>query len=77
LLENRLGRIQSIIANSRRLKAGEKLDGTLEFLHEENRKFAAVEESLEVVAWALSDEAASDRLWRNSANPDALDEYLL
>ncbi len=76
-LENRLGRVQSIIANSRRLKAGEKLDGTLGFLREEDRKLAAGEEPLEVVAWALGDEASSDGLWRNCANPDPLEEYLL
>jgi hypothetical protein len=76
-LENRLGRVQSIIANSRRLKAGEKLDGTLGFLREEDRKLAAGEEPLEVIAWALGDEASSDGLWRNCANPDPLEEYLL
>lgn len=76
-LENRLGRVQSIINNSRRLKVGEKLDGILGFLHEEDRKLAAGEEPLEVIAWALGDEASSDWLWRNGANPDPLEEYLL
>jgi hypothetical protein len=45
-------------------------------MREEDRKLSAGEEPLEVLAWALSDEAASDGLWRNGANPDPLEEYL-
>ncbi len=76
-LENRLGRVQAIITNYRRLKAGEKLEGILGFMREEDRKLSAGEEPLEVIAWALSDEATSDGLWRSGSNPDPLAEYLL
>ncbi len=75
--ENRLGRVQSIIANSRLLKVGEKLDGILGFLREEDRKLAAGEEPLEVIAWALGDEVSSEGLWRRGANPESLEEYRL
>lgn len=76
-LEQRLGRVQSIIANARRLKAGETLDGRLGFLFEEERKLAAGEEPLEVIAWALSDEAPSVAFCGKGTNPDPLDEYRL
>ena len=76
-LENRLDRVQAIIVNSSRLKAGEKLEGILGFMREEDRKLAAGEEPLKVIDWVLSDETSSDGLWRNGANPDPLEEYLL
>ena len=38
LLERRLGRIRSIIASARRLKAGEGLNDRFDLLHEENKK---------------------------------------
>ena len=76
-LEQRLGRVQSIIASARRLKGGETLGGLFGLWHEEDKKLAAGEEPLEVIAWVLGDEASSDWLWRNGANPDPLEEYLL
>jgi hypothetical protein len=74
-LEQRLGRVLSIIANARRLKAGETLGGKLGLLHEEDRKLAAGEDPLEVIAWALSDEIPS--MGFCGTNPDPLDEYRL
>lgn len=75
-LEHRLGRVQSIIASARRLKAGESLDGIFGLLHEEDRKLAAGEYPLDVIAWALSDEAPSG-FWGNGTNLDPLEEYRL
>jgi hypothetical protein len=75
-LEHRLGRVQSILANARRLKAGESLDGIFGLLHEEDKKLAAGEDPLDVIAWVLSDEAPSG-FWGNGDNPDPLDEYRL
>lgn len=76
-LEHRLGRVQSIIASARRLKAGETLDGLFGLLHEENRKLAAGEEPLDVIAWALSDEAPIRGFFGNGTDPDPLEEYRL
>lgn len=76
-LERQLGRVRSIIDSARRLRAGETLDGIFGLLHEEDRKLAAGEEPLEVIAWALSDERGSGRLWGNGTDPDPLDEYRL
>ena len=76
-LEQRLGCVQSIIASARRLKAGETLDGILGWLPEEDRKLAAGEEPLEVIAWALSDEAPSVGFCGKGTNRDPLDEYRL
>ena len=76
-LEQRLGRVQSIIASARRLKGGESLDGLFGLLHEEDRKLAAGEEPLDVIAWALSDEAPSRGFFGNGTDPDPLEEYRL
>ena len=57
-LEHRIGRVQSIIGSAHRLKAGESLGGILGLLHEEDRKLAAGEDPLDVIAWAVSDEGA-------------------
>jgi hypothetical protein len=76
-LEQRLGRVQSIIANASRLKAGETLGGKLGLLREEDRKLAAGEEPLEVIAWALSDEASGVGFCGKGTSPDPLDEYRL
>ena len=75
-LEHRLGRVQSILASARRLKAGESLDGILGWLREEERKLAAGEDPLDVIAWVLSDEAASG-FWGNGTHLDPLEEYRL
>ena len=45
-LEHRLGRVKSIIANARRLQAGESLGGRIGLFHEEDKKLAAGEEPL-------------------------------
>ena len=76
-LEQRLGRVQSIIASARRLKGGETLGGLFGLLHEEDRKLAAGEEPLDVIAWALSDDAPNCGFFGNSTNPDPLEEYRL
>ena len=77
-LEHRLGRVQSIIASVRRLQAGETLGGILGLLYEEDKKLAAGEDPLEVIAWALSDEARSG--WFSGGGGiqmDPLEEYRL
>ncbi len=76
-LERRLNRVRSIIADARRLQAGESLGGILGLIHEEEKKLAAGEEPLEVIAWALSDDTPDGWLWVNGTNPDPLDEYRL
>ncbi len=76
-LEQRLGRVRSIIASARRLQAGESLGGILGLIHEEDKKLAAGEEPLAVIAWALSDETPEGWLWGNRSSPDPLDEYRL
>ena len=76
-LEQRLGRVRSIIASTRRLKGGETLDGLFGLLHEEDRKLAAGEEPLDVIAWALSDEATNRGFFGNGTNLDPLEEYRL
>jgi hypothetical protein len=76
-LEHRLGRVQSIIASARRLQAGESLGGKLGLLYEEDKKLAAGEDPLEVIAWALSDEAARGGFWGSGSNLDPLEEYRL
>jgi hypothetical protein len=76
-LEQRLGRVRSIIASTRRMKGGETLDGLFGLLHEEDRKLAAGEEPLDVIAWALSDEATNRGFFGNGTNPDPLEEYRL
>lgn len=75
-LEHRLGRVQSILASARRLKAGESLDGLFGLLHEEDKKLAAGEDPLDVIAWFLSDEAASG-FWGNGTLIDPLEEHRL
>ncbi|MDD5035899.1 MAG: hypothetical protein PHE55_14210 [Methylococcaceae bacterium] len=76
-LERQLGRVQSIIASARRLRAGENLGGKLGLLYEADKRLAAGEEPLEVIAWALSDEAPSGGFWGNGTPLDPLDEYRL
>ena len=72
-----LGRVQSIIRDARRLKAGESLGGKLGLLHEEDRKLAAGEDPLDVIAWALSDEGTRGWFWGNDTHMDPLEEYRL
>ena len=51
-LEHRLNRIQSVITSARCLQqAAETLSGKLGLFHEEDRKLAAGEEPLDVIAW--------------------------
>ena len=76
-LEHRLGRVRSIIASARRLKGGETLGGILGLWHEEDKKLAAGEDPLDVIAWALSDEAPSRGFFENGTDPDPLEEYRL
>ena len=76
-LEHRLGRVQSILASARRLKAGESLDGIFGLLHEEDRKLAAGEDPLDVIAWALSDEGVRGWFGGNATHMDPLEEYRL
>ena len=74
-LEHRLGRVQSIIANARRLQAGESLGGLFGLLHEEDKKLAAGEDPLDVIAWVLSDEGARGWFGGDGAGRDPLEEY--
>lgn len=76
-LEQQLGRVQSIIASARRLKGGESLDGIFGLLHEEDRRLAAGEEPLDVIAWALSEEEPSRGFFGNVTHTDPLEEYRL
>lgn len=76
-LRARLARVSSVVESARRLRAGETLGGVLGLIHEEERKLADGEEPLEVVAWALGDEAAGWGLWGDGTRPDPLDEYRL
>ena len=76
-LERRLNRVRSIIADARRLQAGESLGDKLGLIQEEKKKLAAGEEPLEVIAWALSDDTPDGWLWVDGANPDPLDEHRL
>lgn len=77
-LKHRLGRVRSIIASARRLKVGETLGGRFGLWHEEDRKLAAGEEPLEVIAWALDDENSGGWSWGDSGtNPDPLEEHRL
>ena len=77
VLERRLGRVQSIIATARRLKAGEALDGRFGLIHEEDRKLAAGDDPLEVIAWVLSDAAPGAPFYGEGTTPDPLEEYRL
>jgi len=74
-LEHRLGCVKSIIANASRLKAGESLGGRLGLFREEDKKLAAGEEPLEVIAWALSDESPRGWFGGNGTDQDPLEEY--
>ena len=77
-LKHHLGRVQSIIASTRRLQAGETLGGILGLLYEEDKKLAAGEDPLEIIAWVLIDEARSG--WfggGDGTQMDPLDEYRL
>lgn len=76
-LEQRLGRVQSIIATARRLRAGETLDGRFGLIHEEDRKLTAGDDPLDVIAWVLSDAAPIVAFCAESTNPDPIDEYRL
>lgn len=76
-LERRLGRVRSIIAHTRRLQAGESLGDKLGLIHEEEKKLAAGEEPLEVIAWALSDDTPEGWLGGDGSSPDPWDEYRL
>ena len=76
-LERRLGRVESIIATARRLRAGETLNNRFELIREENQKLAAGEDPLEVVAWSLEQGDAED--WPSSGGmlADPLSEFRL
>lgn len=76
-LEHRLARIQSVMATIQRMQAGEAIGGKLGLLHEEERKLAAGEDPLAVIAWVLSDEHGHPWLWQGETTPDPLDEYRL
>lgn len=76
-LESRLARIQSIVDTSRRLKAGETLNTMFELLHEEDKRLAAGEDPLEVIAWAMADDIEVRGLWGGKNPADPLAEYRL
>ena len=76
-LEGRLRRIRSIVANARRLKAGETLNGWLGLLYEDDKKLAAGEDPFEVIAWALEDNIEKGRACEDRMPLDTLDEYRL
>jgi hypothetical protein len=74
-LEHRLGRVKSIIEDARRLKAGESLGGLFGLLHEEDKKLAAGDDPLDVIAWTLSDEGSRGWFGGDGTKPDPLEEY--
>jgi len=75
LLERQISRVQSIIEDTRRLKAGESLDGLFGLLREEEKKLAAGEDPLDVIAWVLSDEGVRGWFGGNDTDRDPLEEY--
>ena len=77
VLEQRLGRVQSIIATTRRLRAGETLDHRFDLIWEENKKLAAGEDPLEVVAWALEQKDGRGWFCSEGALADPLEEFRL
>jgi hypothetical protein len=74
-LERQLSRVQSVIEDARRLKAGEPLGGLFGLLHEEEKKLAAGEDPLDVIAWVLSDAGARGWFGGNDTDRDPLEEY--
>jgi hypothetical protein len=76
-LERRLGRVESIIATARRLRAGETLNNRFELIWEENQKLAAGEDPLEVVAWTLEQGDAEGWPSSEGALADPLQEFRL
>lgn len=76
-LERRLGRVKSIIATARRLRAGETLDKRFDLLWEQNRKLAAGEDPLEVIDWALNDLDPDGWPSDDGTLADPLNEYRL
>jgi hypothetical protein len=76
-LERRLGRVESIIATARRLRAGETLDRRFDLIWEEHRKLAAGEDPLEVVAWILEQGDANGWASTDGTPVDPLDEFRL
>ena len=74
-LERQISRVQSIIEDTRRLKAGESLDGLFGLLREEEKKLAAGEDPLDVIAWVLSDEGVRGWFGGNDTDRDPLEEY--
>jgi hypothetical protein len=76
-LERRLGRAKSIIATARRLRAGETLDNRFDLIWEENKKLAAGDDPLEVMAWALEQKDARGWTFSEGALADPLEEFRL
>jgi hypothetical protein len=76
-LESRLNRIRSIVANTRRLKAGEILGNRFGLLPEEDKKLLAGEEPFEVIAWALGDDVEEGSLCGYGTPLNPLDQYRL
>jgi len=76
-LERRLGRVESIIATARRLRAGETLDHRFDLIWEENKKLAAGEDPLEVVAWTLEQGDAGGWPPIDDTLADPLEEFRL
>ena len=76
-LERRLGRVESIIATARRLQAGETLDHRFDLIWEENKRLAAGEDPLEVIAWALEQKDAGGWPYPEGALADPLEEFRL
>jgi len=74
-LERRISRVNSIIANARRLQAGESLGGRIGLLYEEDKKLAAGDDPLDVIAWTLSDEGSRGWFGGDGTKPDPLEEY--
>jgi hypothetical protein len=74
-LERRISRVNSIIANARRLQAGESLGGRIGLLYEEDKKLAAGDDPLDVIAWTLSGEGSRGWFGGDGTKPDPLEEY--
>jgi hypothetical protein len=76
-LRHRLARVSSVVDSARRPRSGESVGTVPLLIHEEDRRLAAGEDPLEVLAWVLGDEATGWGFWGDGASPDPLDEYRL
>jgi hypothetical protein len=76
-LRGTLINVSLIIATARRLRAGETLDERFELIWEENKKLAAGEDPLEVIAWALDQQRTRGFSISEGSQTDPLAEFRL